>query len=62
MANEICDVEGCNEASERSLNIKKVSPTGMALKGDCRQVHLCKTHYREWKKLSKDAIPDYYGN
>lgn len=62
MANETCDVSGCCEESLRSLNIKKVGPTGMQLKGDCRQVHLCKAHYKEWKKLSKDSISDYYGN
>lgn len=62
MANETCDIEGCSEVAERSINIKKVEPTGMDVKPGCRQVHLCKAHYKEWKKLSKDAIPDYLGN
>ncbi|MBE6525963.1 MAG: hypothetical protein E7Z66_05310 [Thermoplasmata archaeon] len=63
MANEICDVSGCNCESERSLNIKKVSQTSLQLKNpDCRQVHLCKEHYRAFKKESKNTIPDYYGN
>ncbi len=62
MANDICDVCGCNDAADRSLNIKKVAPTSLELKNpDCRQVHLCKAHYKEWKKESKGSIPDYYG-
>ena len=62
MADEICNVKGCNEVAERSINIKKVEPTGMDIEEGCRQVHLCKAHYKGWKKLSKDAIPDYLGN
>ena len=62
MSNEICDVVGCEESSERSLSKQKVSCTGMELKNpDCRNVHLCKKHYKEWKKLSKGSIPDYFG-
>ena len=62
MANEKCNVNGCSEPAERSINIKKVEPTGMDIEPGCRQVHLCKAHYKEWKKLSKDVIPDYLGN
>lgn len=62
MSNEICEVVGCEETSERSLSNKKVSCTSLELKNpDCRNVHLCKMHYKEWKKLSKGAIPDYFG-
>ena len=62
MSNDICDVVGCEETSERSLSNKKVSCTPLELKEPgCRNVHLCKKHYKEWKKLSKGAIPDYFG-
>ena len=63
MTDHVCDAAGCQAPAERSLNIKKVAPTGMELKDpDARQVHLCKEHYRSWKKMAKDAIPDYLGN
>lgn len=51
---EVCDVEGCNSDSERSFNYKQVSETSLALKpGEYRQVHLCKGHYRDFKKQTK---------
>jgi hypothetical protein len=51
---KVCDVEGCSSDAERSLNVKQVSQTELRLKpGEHRQVHLCKTHYREFKKQTK---------
>lgn len=51
---EICDVEGCDKESERSINYKQVAKTSLALKaGEHRNVHLCKGHYKEYKKESK---------
>ena len=51
---EICDVAGCNCESERSLNIKQVGATDLKLKSDdLKSVHLCKEHYKEYKKKSK---------
>ena len=62
MANEICCIEGCNNEAERSLNRKKFEGTSFELKDpDCRQVHLCKEHYRAWKKETKNHIADYIG-
>ena len=59
---EICDVTGCDKPSERSLNIKKVSETDLKLKSDSlKQVHLCKEHYKQLKKQTKNDIPDYMG-
>ena len=59
---EICDVEGCDKPAERSFNIKKVSGTDLRLKSDgLRQVHLCKDHYKQMKKQTKNDIPDYMG-
>ncbi|MGE0015025.1 MAG: hypothetical protein AB7S83_02420 [Candidatus Methanomethylophilaceae archaeon] len=53
---EVCDVEGCSSDSERSFNYKQVSETNLKLKpGDHRQVHLCKDHYREFKKQTKKS-------
>lgn len=51
---EICDVEGCGNPAERSFNIRQVSKSSLNLKsGDLRQVHLCKQHYKEFKKDTK---------
>lgn len=53
---DICDVAGCDRESERSLNIKQVAETSLALKSqDLRSVHLCKEHYKEYKKESKTS-------
>ena len=59
-----CDVAGCDNDAERSFNIKQVSKSQLTLKSDdLRQVHLCKEHYKEYKKQTKnereiDAIYD----
>lgn len=53
-AEEICDVAGCEKPAERSFNIKQVSRSSLKLKSnDLRQVHLCKEHYKEFKKQTK---------
>jgi hypothetical protein len=53
---EVCGVKGCGNPAVRSLPTKKVSgniPAG--LKGeDARRTHLCKEHYREYKRATKD--------
>ncbi len=49
-----CDVAGCENDAERSFNIKQVSKSQLVLKSDdLRQVHLCKEHYKEYKKQTK---------
>ena len=59
-----CDVAGCENDAERSFNIKQVAKSQITLKSnDLRQVHLCKEHYKEYKKQTKtdreiDAIYD----
>lgn len=53
---EACHVKGCNASAERSINYKKVSETNLQLKSEsARQVHLCKDHYREFKKQTKTS-------
>ena len=49
-----CDVKGCSNEAERSFNIKQVSRSNLSLKDpSARQIHLCKEHYREFKKETK---------
>jgi hypothetical protein len=40
-----CSIHGCDQTAERSMSGSKAS---MAV------IYLCKTHYREWKKASKN--------
>ncbi len=49
-----CDVAGCENDAERSFNIKQVSRSKLTLKSnDLRSVHLCKDHYKQFKKETK---------
>ena len=62
-AEDVCDVAGCDKTAERSLNMKQVARTGLKLKDPgVRQVHLCKEHYKEYKKESKTdrELDSYY--
>lgn len=53
-AAEKCDVFGCENDAERSFNIKQVAKSDLKLKSqDLRSVHLCKVHYKEFKKQTK---------
>ncbi len=53
---EVCGVKGCKQPAVRSLPTKKISGNIAAgLKGeDGRRTHLCKEHYREYKRATKD--------
>lgn len=60
---EICDVEDCDKPAERSLNRKQIVKTSFSLKDSrVRQVHLCKKHYKVYKKESKTdrELDSYY--
>lgn len=48
-----CDVEGCDKPAERSIAAKKVESAGLAIDSSKGKVHLCKDHYKEYKKSSK---------
>jgi uncharacterized Zn-finger protein len=49
-----CDVSGCSKEAERSISLKQVKATKLSLKPDCtRSAHLCRDHYREFKKETK---------
>ncbi|MBM4249147.1 MAG: hypothetical protein FJ149_06875 [Euryarchaeota archaeon] len=52
----VCGVKGCEKAAVRSLPTKKVSGNIAAgLKGEeARRTPLCKEHYREYKRATKD--------
>jgi hypothetical protein len=47
-----CSVVGCKDSAVRSISPDKVATTGLNI-GSSRRAFLCKTHYREFKKLSR---------
>ena len=49
-----CNVEGCQEDGSRSLNTTKVENAGLRVNSTGKKTVLCKDHYKEWKKESKD--------
>jgi thymidine kinase len=54
-AGDICGVQGCGKEARRSLSTKKVKEALPDLKliGDPRRTHLCKDHYRQFRKKTK---------
>ncbi len=49
-----CNVEGCDQDVARSLNTAKVERAGLRVKSAGKKTVLCKEHFKEWKKESKD--------
>ena len=49
-----CDVHGCDNDGARSLNATKVENDGLQVSSNNKKSVLCKDHYKEWKKATKD--------
>lgn len=49
-----CNVDGCDNDGARSLNSAKVENAGLRLKSSGKKAVLCKDHYKEWKKETKE--------
>ena len=49
-----CNVDSCENDAVRSLNTKKVEDAGLRLNASGKKSGLCKEHYKEWKKATKD--------
>ena len=49
-----CNVSDCNNDGVRSLNTTKVENAGLRVSSSGKKTVLCKEHYKEWKKASKD--------
>jgi hypothetical protein len=54
-APDVCGVQGCGKESRRSLSTKKVKEAlpDLRLIAESRRVHLCKDHYRQFRKKTK---------
>jgi hypothetical protein len=50
-----CSVQGCKETAERSMSASKASmATDLDVNTSNKRVYLCKEHYKEWKKVTKE--------
>jgi hypothetical protein len=50
-----CSVQGCDQTAQRSMSGSKASMAlNMDLDSTSKRIYLCKAHYREWKKASKN--------
>ncbi len=54
MAQEKCGIAGCDKPAERSTSKGTCSKAGLKQADeDAKRVHLCKDHYRQLKKSTK---------
>ncbi len=49
-----CNVGGCDNPGARSLNTSKVENAGLQVDSYGKKTVLCKEHYKEYKKETKD--------
>tara|TARA_B100000953_G_C17866924_1_gene373512 strand:- start:275 stop:487 length:213 start_codon:yes stop_codon:yes gene_type:complete len=49
-----CSVSGCDNDGIRSINTAKVENAGLRVSASSKKSVLCKEHYKEWKKETKD--------
>lgn len=49
-----CSVEGCSNDGVRSLNAAKVENAGLRVTSSNKKSVLCKEHYKQWKKETKE--------
>ena len=51
---EICGVSGCGQHAVRSVALDKAKEilSGKTLNADFRRVHLCREHYRTFRKAT----------
>ena len=49
-----CSVDGCSSDGVRSLNTSKVENVGLRVDPAKKKSVLCKSHYKEYKKESKE--------
>ncbi|NNN17508.1 MAG: hypothetical protein HKL79_04030 [Thermoplasmata archaeon] len=51
----MCAVPGCGGEAERSLALTEARKAFPQLPEKGRRASLCKAHYKEWKKATKEA-------
>ena len=50
---EPCDVAGCGKPAERSISQNSAQEAELKVDEDLKRVHLCKEHYKSYKKATK---------
>ena len=50
---ERCNIKGCDKPAERSISKEAATEVEMEFDESARRAHLCKEHYKEYKKKSK---------
>jgi len=49
-----CGIQGCSEMADRSISAKRLEKAEMNISESVgKRAHLCKKHYREFKKKTK---------
>ncbi len=48
-----CEVSGCSEEAVRAVSAEKARKAGLSVSKTKGKVHLCKKHYKEFKKATK---------
>ena len=48
-----CSIKGCEKEAERSLAVDAITYVGMDVEGPGKRAHLCKEHYKEYKKATR---------
>jgi hypothetical protein len=52
---ESCGVSGCSEPAQRSISGSKASmASGLEENTSNKRVYLCRQHYKQWKKATKE--------
>ena len=49
-----CSVQGCDESAQRSMSGIKARMATDLLVNSNKRIYLCRTHYKEWKKSTKE--------
>lgn len=50
-----CSATGCKDSAERSISKSQISQGVLNFSSEGRRIYLCKSHYKQWKKSSRDS-------
>ena len=50
-----CSIQGCDQSADRSITDSKARMApDLDIDSSGKRVYLCKAHYKEWKKATKE--------
>ncbi len=50
---KVCSIDGCNTIAKRSVSMGRAKKVFSGFSEDSRRAHLCKEHYRKFRKGTK---------